>query len=431
MKKLFIVLLIGFLMQSASAKVRIDSINLDPAHIEAGDEIDIYVKFHESPSTRDVWSGQSPGYSEMGLARDNPDVFYIATLLPADDASKEYITILKGTRTVGHLFIGESWTTPFKVKVREDTPATSYGMEFQILKTDISGVEGDLAMSYKFDIPVKGIVKLNVKSGTTLKLGAVNNVMVSIKNNGGGIARHVTISSNVTGNVKTMETSEIYIGKIANGENKDVDMKLSVSGEAMTGAYDLSIQIGYVDSSGSAVRMNQTIGLWIEGSPDLDVVLDSADNFMEGQSGTITVGVINQGFIDTKFLTLEILPGEGYTVTSSEKIYIGSLSSDDTETEEFEVKIGTGVAEGKLPVKARVTFKDESTDRVYTEDTMININVLSKSEYAKLVSGNGGFSIKNLLAIPLIIVAYLVLWFIYKLVNLITGYVNSKIFKRV
>jgi len=121
-------------------------------------------------------------------------------------------------------------------------------------------------------------------------------------------------------------------------------------------------------------------------------------------------------------------------VISINEFYIGNLDSDDVETEDFTIKISDSVDKEIIPLKVKLEYRGrgEGNNIGYTKEDTVNIKILSEEDYATRLQENKTSSmiIWILIAIPVIFISLLVLWFIYKLFTLITGYINRKLFSR-
>ena len=110
-------------------------------------------------------------------------------------------------------------------------------------------------------------------------------------------------------------------------------------------------------------------------------------------------------------------------------MYIGSLDSDDSETEEFEIQL-KDVATGKTPLNVEIEYKEKNSNVDHTTSAFIDLSVLSKADYdAKQPKKDMLSTIletNKALIIPLAILSYVMLWFIYKLLGVITGYLDKK-----
>lgn len=417
---------------NASAQVQIDSVSIEPAHIEAGDEIDIHVKYHEAPTKRDVFSGHTKDTSGQNILHVDPNTSYIARLVAVDELGKEHVQIFEAERKVGHLFVGESWTSAFKAKISEAAPAADYRMEFQITPTDFEGEAIGTDRVYKFIVPIKGSAKFSVHASNTLTLGGERAFKVKITNVGGGTARHVSATINVSDPLTIIGAGEAYLGTLSAGGEDEASYRISVKSSATPGPVNVPLRIKYTDENGEEITLEKTIGANIDGEPDIQMVLDEAELLKPGAKGTVTLGVINRGFVDAKFLSLKLSPAEGYTVESTSEVYIGNLDSDDSETEDYMIKIADNIGAGKIQLKASVEYKKENLDQVYNKDFTLELTVLSAQDYAAASAQNGGQQQMTtyLLIIPGIIVGYLVIWVLFRIIGAITGLLDRWIFKR-
>lgn len=427
MKKILSLLVVLALMNVVAAEVRIDSVSLDPYMVEAGDEVDVYVKFHESAVKRDALT--KGGIIEA--AKEDKNLYYGVKLVTASDISKQNVVIIEGQKNIGHVFIGETWTAPFRIKVVEGAEATDYKMEFQVISTDEDGKEKGIARLYPFNISVKGIVKFDVDSDDELEIGSPGTIDLKLENVGGGTARHVTVNLGTAESLTVLGSTENDLGAFTGKESKSVRYNIAVDSNAVTEAKEIPFTIAYINEQGQIIVLNRTIGATIKGEPSIGVSLESTEGLVAGRTGTISLSVINNGFIDAKFVTIKLLPSEQYTAESSETIYIGNLASDDFENEDFKVKLAES-ASGEIPFKVRVEYKQENKDELGAKEYEVKAHALTQSEYLMSAQANGTQSqIKTaLLAIPALIVAYLALWFTVKVVGAITAFLNKKIFKR-
>ena len=410
------------------SEIRIDSMMWDPSYIEAGDDVTVYMKFVNRPIER-TWAVQNPD----NIAREeNHEVFYKAKLEPADDLAEKYVIIKKDTKNVGHLFIGESWTTPFDIKIRDNAIATSYKMKFSVMETDIDGTDEEVVKFHEFDLPVRGMVKFDVDSDNTVRLGSISDVTVNVKNEGGGNAKHVMVKLDLTSPFTPVRTSELYVGDFMAGEDKDITFKVSVDSETEAMVYKIPLTIKYINANGSEKQVSKDIGVRIDATPDLTIGLESADTFTQGSKGEVSIEVVNEGFVDAKFVKLTLEPTDDYTVTSINEFYIGNLDSDDIETDEFTIEVSDSVDKETIPLKVKLQYKGDGSDAKYTHEGTVNLKVLSKEEYAAKFQADGASSMifGLLMAVPVLFIVILVVWFIIKLLGLVTGFLNRKLFSK-
>lgn len=420
--------LVGMVNGDIRSEIRIDSVMWDPSYIEAGDEVTIYAKFVNRPIER-TWAIENP---KDILGTQNLDVFYKAQLEPVDDLTREYVVVKQDTKNVGHLFIGESWSTPFDIKIRENAIATTYRMRFSVIETDVDGTYEEVVKIHEFDLPIRGVVKFNVDSDNLVKLGSMSDITISVKNEGYGEARHASIKLDLSSPFTPVRTSEMYMGEFEGGESRNITFKVSVDSETEALVYKIPLTIKYIDSNGTEKEVSRDIGVRIDAMPDMKVGLESSDTFAAGKGGKVSIEVVNEGFVDAKFVRLALEPTEDYTLTSVKEFYIGNLDSDDIETDEFTIKVSDSVDKEVIPLKVKLEYKGAGGDEKYTNECTVDLKILSKEAYAaKFQTDNTSSMILGILmVVPVFFIVILVLWFIYKIFDLVKDYLNRKLFSR-
>ena len=126
-----------------------------------------------------------------------------------------------------------------------------------------------------------------------------------------------------------------------------------------------------------------------------------------GQSDKITLKLINKGFADAKFALIKVFP-DGYTLTSDNEIYIGSVDSDDFQTASFDVTYTE-----KNPVfSATIEYKDFDNKKkletislpltIYTQEEAIKLGLISKNNTGMYIT---------------IIILLIIIWFVYRAIR--------------
>ncbi|MFC2154559.1 COG1361 S-layer family protein [Candidatus Altiarchaeota archaeon] len=418
-----------------TAEIRIDSVTTDPSHIEAGDEVDVYVKFHNEPSAgRAIQAGfYSPkAASETQFLGDDPDVAYWVELTPKDGISRENIILQESRQRVGRLFTGESWTTPFNLKIKNSAPPANYKMEVAIIKTSLVGLEGEVAASTTVSFEVKGTPRFNLEATNSIALGSEGEIQVNVKNVGGDAASHVTLGVNLTTPFTPLDSSVTNIGTLKPGEQKTVVFPVSVDTSAMAKAYPVIVGLMYTGPTGAEQTSAYIIGVLVTGEPNIEVGIDDAGELKAGDTGDIIVSVVNGDYVDAKFLGIELLPGENFKVKSISKVYIGAVDSDDFETVDYTLKINKDVSAEEIPLSFKVSYKKEGSSQDYVKEYTVNLPLISEAEL-KEEQENGGYQQQltmALMVIPAVIIAYLVLWLLLKIIGAITRFLDRHIFNR-
>ena len=277
----------------AMGQVKFDSVSMDPPHIEPGMDVDVNVKFHEGlVPKRNIYESPSTNKERIPLG-ENADSYYRAVLTPKDEGSTQYILIVEGERTIGHLFQGETWTTPFAIHIVDNAPPTNYTMTFTVLKGSLNRTNGpeETILSKDIVIDVSGIPKFTVDSDNQLTAGESKAFKVSVGNVGGGIAKHVYISLNATAPLTVLKSSSVYVGDMSGQTSNNVNYQLYVDSAASPKAYSIPLEIRYTDRDGSIQTITKTLGVKVQGMPNVKPSIDSFDDFKAGSTGKITISV--------------------------------------------------------------------------------------------------------------------------------------------
>ena len=274
--------------------------------------------------------------------------------------------------------------------------------------------------------------KVTDVSYTGASPGAASNITVSISNVGSADANDVSVTLDLNSPFTAIGSSEKYVGKIASREEKEISFQSLVDSTADIKAYDIPMTVDYFDSSGNKQTIHKSIGIQVDGKPEIKIFLEKADLFTAGSKGKVTLNVVNKGFAEVKFLNLKILPTENYAVLSSTETYIGNLDSDATDSQEFEIQLKDNVQPGQMPVKFEVTYKEKNSNVDHIDPVNLEINVLSMQEYAQKQPTGSPVSILISIVGVIVgaVVGIIVVWFLYKLIRAIIGFLDNKLFKR-
>jgi len=202
--------------------------------------------------------------------------------------------------------------------------------------------------------------------------------------------------------------SEESIDEIKDGDTESVTFKLKASQDAKPGDYTIPYTLVYTidDGNDTIIKEQGTIGVTIGAKTELDYSVES-NNPVVGNKGKITVKVINRGFGDIKFATIKIAP-QGLEVLGNDRTYIGTISSDDFESTNFDVIF----KDTNSNVMVTLYYKDFDNNE-QTETVTLPVKVYSKEEALEL-----GIIQKNNTALYVgIVVLVIVAWFVYRAIR--------------
>jgi hypothetical protein len=312
---------------------------------------------------------------------------------------------------VGDVSRGQDFRMEYDIK-----PASVGVCSFSLLMdySDISGNSMKESLPVSIDVERSDVdFKVTDVSYTSSSPGTAVNVTVSLENLGSAEANDVSVTAELSSPFTPIGSSERYIGAIGKHEKKDASFRMLVDSSADVKAYEVPLTIDYFDSAGTKYTVKKTIGLALDGKPQLQLFLERSDPMTPGSTGRVTVSIVNKGFAEVKFLSVRLLPSENYGVSLPAESYIGNLGSDATVTEDYEITVNKNASAGTIPLKLRLQYKESNSNADQIVSSDLDINVLSGQEYSSKQS-TGGMSmlITGLEALMVLIVLFLVVSFV-------------------
>ncbi len=228
-----------------------------------------------------------------------------------------------------------------------------------------------LALSLTSAMVVKSVDATNFQPGNS------QDITVKIKNTLGSDAKDVSLILDTTGIPFSIIDSDDSINTIYSDDTENFNFRIKSSNDAKAGSYQILYTLSYSLNNTPQTPKKGTFSLTIEANPEL-VYSTSTDTPVVGSHGKINLNIVNQGLGDAKFLMVVIIP-EGYTLLSESKVYLGTISSDDSQRESFTV-----VFDKQDPIlTAQVTYKNFDNQLV-TKIVNLPLTVYSKEEALKL-----------------------------------------------
>jgi hypothetical protein len=317
-----------------------------------------------------------------------------------------------------------------KIFVGDVARGQDFRMEYEIKPTNVGVCSFSLLMDYsdisgnsmKETLPVSIDVQRNDAdfkvtdvSYTGAGPGTAVNVTVSLENLGSAQANDVSVTAQLSSPFTPIGSSERYIGAIGKHEKKDASFQLLVDSQADVKAYEIPLTIDYFDSAGTKYSIKKTIGLALDGKPQLQLFLERNDYLAPGSTGRVTVSIVNKGFAEVRFLSIKLLPTENYAVSLPSESYVGNLGSDATVTEDYEISVNKNASTGTIPLRVRLQYKETNSnvDQIVSSD--IDVNVLSAQDYsAKQPSGSMSALITGIEVLMGLLAAALIVSFVFR-----------------
>ena len=232
---------------------------------------------------------------------------------------------------------------------------------------------------------------------------------VTLKNMAASTLKDVTLKLDLSSvsiyPVGTATESKIYF--LQPDEAGSISFRLLAGSSMEAGAYKIPINITYSDYAGTSYLKRDYITVIVGGIPEISAGIEKTEITRAGSSGKVTLNIINKGLTSVKFLQATLNKSSNYEITSpSNQIYVGKLDSDDYQTIEFSVFMKP---EAKSPVKflLELDYKDANNNH-FLENKVIEMRLYSADELAMFNLSSGGGLPIWLIAIAVIIIAYLI-----------------------
>ena len=186
----------------------------------------------------------------------------------------------------------------------------------------------------------------------------------------------------------TIGSSEKDVDDIDEDDDERVSFNLRASIDIIPGDYNIPYILKYVNAENNSEEFEKTgsFGLRVSAETDLDFVVDVQDNAIVGEEGEISLEIINKGLGEIKSMSVQIFP-QGFELLSKEKIFVGTIDADDSDTATFDVIYKT-----TNPIlSAKVEYKDfdnkDQTEtvnlafKVYTKEKALELGILKRPNY--------------------------------------------------
>jgi len=162
--------------------------------------------------------------------------------------------------------------------------------------------------------------------------------------------------------------------EIFSDDTEEFDFTIKTSSEAKAGDYQIPYILSYRENGTSEIKNKEgSFTLTIEANPEL-VYSVSVENGIVGSQGKITLKIVNKGLGDAKFVSVKIIP-EGYVLLSETENYVGTVSSDDSQTANFDVIFKTQ----NPTLTAQIEYRDFNNEKS-TKTINLPVTIYSMEE---------------------------------------------------
>jgi hypothetical protein len=242
--------------------------------------------------------------------------------------------------------------------------------------------------------------------------GASANINIILDNNLNDDAEDVSFSLNfdsttASPNFVPVGSADYDTDEIKEDKSREFTITIKAANSIEPGIYNIPYTLSYkIGSNNTPVTKTGTIGLTVSSKVSLDFSV-LTETPVIGEQGKVTLKIVNKGFGQIKFVSVSVQP-QGYTLLSEDKVYIGSISSDDFETAAFDVIFNKQSSR----LIATVTYKDlENNDMVNNVDIAIPVYTREKALELGIIQAN------NTWIYVLVAAILLVVWLIWRAIK--------------
>ncbi len=204
----------------------------------------------------------------------------------------------------------------------------------------------------------------------------------------------------------TVGSSSDSVDEINENDEETVSFTLKATTDIILGDYNIPYILKYTnaDDPDEDFKQEGSFGIRVSAKTELDFSIEVQDSAIVGQEGQISLEIINQGLGEIKSISVQIFP-QGFELLSKDKIFVGTIDADDTDTASFDIIYKTTTPS----LSAKITYKDfDNKDqvkninlpfKVYTQEEALELGIISKN--------NSGIYIG-------FVIVLLVAWFVYR-----------------
>ncbi|MFH1310947.1 MAG: hypothetical protein ABIH65_00915 [Nanoarchaeota archaeon] len=181
-------------------------------------------------------------------------------------------------------------------------------------------------------------------------------------------------------------TSQKDIDNLDEDDDDSVTFTIKPSTDIIPGDYSIPYLIKYVNADDNLENFTKTgsFGIRVSAKTDLDFSVETRETAILGKEGELSLNIINLGLGEIKSVSVQIFP-QGFTLLSVDKIFIGTIDADDSDTATFDV-----IYTNQNPqLSAKISYKDfDNNDqieivnlpfKVYTEKQALELGLIQRN----------------------------------------------------
>ena len=341
-------------IEPTGANVQAVSFKYEPYPVEPGEQFELWVKV------------QNIGEHDATAARCRLDIDYPFSLYQGDLE-----------KSLGVLGTGEFAIMTYKLKVDENAADGDNEITFQC--TDSVGGKWKVKLlTVRVQTRYQTLNVVDVRTVPDfIEPGKSGQLFFTLENRADSSMKDIKIKIDFSSVplAPLGGIGEQKLRRINSSSSADISFNLTALPEASGGVYKVPVLLSYTDDLGTAYSVNGTVIVEINSKPDLEIIVDSTTITTNNKLGEVVFKVINKGLTNIKFFNLKLLESRQYKIISADKVYIGDVDSDDSETAEFRISAKAN----KITFPLEIEYKDASNN-AYSDKVNVTFALASNSE---------------------------------------------------
>ena len=229
---------------------------------------------------------------------------------------------------------------------------------------------------------------------TELAPGDIKDVSLTVKNQGGSDARHITLNFQNGDHVSLIGSSTVHIASLNAWCSKEIPITIKAEDEIDEGAYPIPIKVTFDEYSYSAsegpviTHMNVTpitIVFNVEGTTTLevaDVDTNPPELREDSENNNVTVLIDNSGTAKARSVTVKIDPASPFTgaYSGSTSDFTDEIPARKSHRFVFALDIEDGATEGTYTIPLTIDYIGEEDQKISLEKR-ITLKIGSQADF--------------------------------------------------
>lgn len=298
-----------------------------------------------------------------------------------------------GTEEAENVTVAFDEEFPFSVKegersewrIRSIEAGEGYSFRLNVL-VDRSAVSGEEALTFWVErgntgsrrthrLPVEvrddntALIVDTVTFPERVSPGSTNEMTITLRNLANTQFQNIDIDLDMADlPLAVADASRKRVQRLDGGNAANVTYRVFVDEEADRGVYRLPIQLEYENIAGNSFTQEQTTGVVVGGTSNIDVGVERTDIRTAGTRGELNLRIVNRGNGEARFVAVELPESGDYEVLSSRDVYVGDMIPDDYQTADFDLYVHEG--QGQLTVPVQVSYVNAQGQQVEEVQTV-------------------------------------------------------------